>query len=188
MAGAVSRPARTHALSRSVDTVALRTEVENSWLASHSFAARMNEGETIELRAGGFTKTCIKKGNGVRPEDGNLCTMNYTGKLDDGTVFDSSVGKAPFKFHLGLMEVIKGWDIAVATMTVGEKALVHIPPSYAYGDRGIGPIPPKAELTFEIELLEVRDDTCDKVKRSVGGLIIFLILLATILWYNNMLG
>ena len=93
MAGAVSRPARTHALSRSVDTVALRTEVENSWLASHSFAAKMNEGETIELRAGGFTKTCIKKGNGVRPEDGNLCTMNYTGKLDDGTVFDSSVGK-----------------------------------------------------------------------------------------------
>ena len=148
----------------------------------------MNEGETIELRAGGFTKTCVKKGNGVRPEDGNLCVMNYTGKLDDGTVFDSSVGKKPFKFHLGMMEVIKGWDIAVAAMTVGEKAIVHIPHTYAYGDRGVGPIPPKAPLTFEIELVEVRDDTCDQIKWSLGMFAVFMIGLIFFFWYNSMLG
>jgi len=147
----------------------------------------MNDGETIELREGGFTKTCIKKGNGVYPQDGNLCTMRYTGKLDDGTIFDSSEGRAPFQFHLGMMEVIKGWDIAVAAMSIGEKAVVHIPHLYAYGDQGIGPIPPKAPLTFEIELVDARDDTCDQVKRSLGAFAVFVIGLTTFFWYNGML-
>ena len=87
----------------------------------------MNEGETIELRPGKFTKTCVVKGDGTHPRDGHLVLVAYHGTLDDGTVFDTSRGRKPITFHLGRAEVIKGWDIAVETMTVGEKAIVHIP-------------------------------------------------------------
>lgn len=92
-------------------------------------ATMMNEGETLELRPG-FTKTCLRKGSGVKPEDGNLCVMHYHGTLDDGQTFDSTRHRGPFRFHVGMAEVIKGWDIAVATMSVGEKALLHIPYLY----------------------------------------------------------
>ena len=89
----------------------------------------MEVGDTIELRTSpspgqhGLTKTLLRKGNGVQPTDGNLVSMHYHGTLDDGTVFDSTQSHGrPFKFHLGRDEVIKGWDIGVATMTIGEKA------------------------------------------------------------------
>ena len=100
--------------------------VADGRVSPHSDSS-MNEGETIELRPGKFTKTCVVKGGGNHPTDGHLVLVAYHGTLDDGTVFDTSRGRKPITFHLGRAEVIKGWDIAVATMTVGEKAIVHIP-------------------------------------------------------------
>jgi len=81
--------------------------------------------------------------------------VHYTGKLMDGTVFDSSVTRGtPFEFTLGAREVILGWDKGVATMRKGEKAILECAPEYAYGDMGAGGvIPPKATLRFEVELL-----------------------------------
>ena len=97
-------------------------------------------------------------------------------QLDDGTVFDTTrqPGRKPFSFHLGCAEVIKGWDIGVATMKVGERAAFHIPPEYGYGDATVGPIPPKSNLTFHVELVSARDDTLSKVKWQVLGLLCFI--------------
>jgi len=85
--------------------------------------------------------------------------VNYTGTLMDGTKFDSSLDRGvPFSFTLGAGQVIQGWDIGVAGMKVGEKRKLTIPSSLAYGDTGTpgGPIPPKATLIFEVELLGVK--------------------------------
>jgi peptidylprolyl isomerase/FKBP-type peptidyl-prolyl cis-trans isomerase FkpA len=83
--------------------------------------------------------------------------VHYTGWLKDGKKFDSSVGRRPFTFRIGAMEVIKGWDEGVAGMKVGGKRKLIIPPELAYGKRGAGGglIPPDAELTFEVELLRI---------------------------------
>jgi FKBP-type peptidyl-prolyl cis-trans isomerase len=81
--------------------------------------------------------------------------MNYTGKLTDGTVFDSSIPKGrPFKFAVGTGAVIAGWDQGVPQLKKGQKAIFTCPPDYAYGPNGIpGVIPPNATLIFEVELL-----------------------------------
>ena len=87
---------------------------------------------------------------------GNTVDVNYTGKLADGTVFDSNLtrGSAPFNFELGSGGVIKCWDEEVALMTVGEKKDIVCPPEKAYGTKGAGDvIPPNATLHFDVELL-----------------------------------
>jgi FKBP-type peptidyl-prolyl cis-trans isomerase FkpA len=94
-------------------------------------------------------------GTGVEAQAGDLVTVNYTGKLDNGTVFDTSVGRAPFQFTLGAGQVIPGWDQGVAGMKVGGKRVLIIPPSLAYGSQAVGPIPANSTLTFEVELLGV---------------------------------
>lgn len=95
--------------------------------------------------------------SGVRAEPGQTVSVHYTGKLLDGTEFDSSLGRGPFDFELGQGEVIAGWDQGVALMSVGEKRLFIIPSGLGYGARGAGgAIPPNAILLFEIELLEVK--------------------------------
>ena len=104
-----------------------------------------------------ITKTILKSGNGSKPMKGNTVSVNYTGRLDNGNVFDSSHkhGK-PFSFILGMGQVIKGWDQCVSSMRVGEKCRVKIPPKLAYDTNGAGGvIPPNAELTFDIELLNI---------------------------------
>lgn len=100
----------------------------------------------------------ITVGEGAEAKDFNKVVVNYTGKLMDGTVFDSSLktGREPFVFTLGVGSVIKGWDIGVKGMKVGGKRTLTIPPEFAYGDRGAGDvIPPGATLIFDVELLEV---------------------------------
>lgn len=94
-------------------------------------------------------------GTGAVAEPGDTLTVNYTGKLADGTVFDTSVGKTPFQFVLGEAQVIPGWDQGLVGMQVGGKRILIIPPSLAYGAQGNGPIPPNATLTFEVDLLSV---------------------------------
>ena len=97
-------------------------------------------------------------GDGVEAKDYNKVVVNYTGKLEDGSVFDSSLnpGRSPFTFTLGAGSVIKGWDQGLKEMKVGGKRKLTIPPDLAYGSNGAGSaVPPNATLIFEVELLEV---------------------------------
>ena len=99
-------------------------------------------------------------------QSGDLVWVHYTGKLQDGTKFDSSFdrrdqsGEAePIAFRLGQGKVIKGWDEGVTGMKVGEQRTLIIPPNIAYGDKGAGGvIPPNATLTFDVELVGIYRD------------------------------
>jgi peptidylprolyl isomerase len=97
-------------------------------------------------------------GTGASPATGKHVTVHYTGKLTNGTKFDSSVDRGqPFDFVIGVGQVIKGWDEGVMTMKVGGKRLLFIPAALAYGSRSPGAgIPANADLTFEVELLAVQ--------------------------------
>ena len=101
-------------------------------------------------------------GTGATPRTGQTCVMHYTGWLYEngakGKKFDSSLDRGqPFEFPIGAGRVIKGWDEGVATMKVGGKRTLIIPPALGYGERGAGGvIPPNATLMFEVELLGVK--------------------------------
>ena len=100
-----------------------------------------------------------KIGDGATPKTGEIVRVHYTGKLDDGTAFDSSVERGvPIEFPLGKGRVIQGWDEGIATMKVGGKRTLIIPPDLAYGDRKMGDlIPANSTLTFDVELVEIVD-------------------------------
>ena len=103
-----------------------------------------------------------KVGTGPSPKPGQICVMHYTGWLYEngqkGKKFDSSVDRnEPFEFPIGKGRVIGGWDEGVATMKVGGKRTLIIPPALGYGARGAGGvIPPNATLIFDVELLGVK--------------------------------
>lgn len=91
------------------------------------------------------------------PKRGNVVTVNYTGTLQDGTVFDSTeLRRKPFKFRVDSGEVIKGWDEGIKNMSKGERSKMTIPPGLAYGAKGFpGLIPPNSYITFEVSLIDV---------------------------------
>jgi len=112
--------------------------------------------------ASGLQITDSKVGSGATPKTGQTCVMHYTGWLYEngakGAKFDSSLDRGePFEFQIGMGQVIKGWDEGVATMKVGGKRMLIIPPQLGCGARGAGGvIPPNATLIFDVELLGVK--------------------------------
>ncbi|XP_065183109.1 peptidyl-prolyl cis-trans isomerase FKBP3-like [Sycon ciliatum] len=109
-----------------------------------------------------YTKQTTKKGSTTKVRKGDLVGCNYTGTLEDGTVFDTNIATSkkkkkdagPLKFRVGQGRVIRGWDEALQTMTVGEKAKITIEPEWAYGRKGLdGKIPPNSTLIFEVEVV-----------------------------------
>lgn len=97
-------------------------------------------------------------GKGAAPVKGKQVKVHYTGTLENGTKFDSSLDrKQPFSFVIGVGQVIRGWDEGVMTMKVGGKRKLIIPSNLGYGPRGAGGvIPPNATLLFDVELLDVQ--------------------------------
>jgi FKBP-type peptidyl-prolyl cis-trans isomerase len=107
----------------------------------------------------GLTYQVITEGTGSVAATGNTVVVHYTGTFTDGRKFDSSVDSGrPFSFQLGAGRVIRGWDIGVVGMRIGEKRILNIPSELAYGSSGAGGgiIPPDTDLVFEVELLEIK--------------------------------
>jgi peptidylprolyl isomerase len=105
--------------------------------------------------ASGLKYVIVEEGTGPAPKTGDLVKVHYTGTLEDGTKFDSSVDRGePIEFILGRGQVIPGWDEGIGLMNVGGKARLIIPPDLAYGEQGAGGvIPPNATLNFDVELI-----------------------------------
>ncbi len=100
----------------------------------------------------------ITAGKGPHVEDGQLLTVHYVGAFKDGTKFDSSRDRgAPFQLRLGSHQVIPGWEMTLAKLHVGDRVKATIPWTLAYGAQGMPPvIPPKADLVFDIEVLDAK--------------------------------
>ncbi len=94
-------------------------------------------------------------GSGRPAQAGDRITVNYTGKFQDGTVFDTSLGKTPYTFVLGAGSVIAGWDQGLVGAQVGTKRILIVPPALAYGSNDYGPIPGNSTLMFEVDVLKV---------------------------------
>ncbi len=131
------------------------------WIGTSSQARAQTVGKAMTT-ASGLKIMDDKIGTGATPKPGQTCVMHYTGWLYEGGTkgrkFDSSLDRGqPFEFPLGKQRVIAGWDEGVASMSVGGKRTLIIPPELGYGARGAGGvIPPNATLLFEVELLDVK--------------------------------
>jgi peptidylprolyl isomerase len=130
-------------------------------LAAAGPAAAQTQGKAMTTESGlKIIDTTV--GTGASPKTGQICVMHYTGWLSEagakGKKFDSSLDHgSPFEFPIGMKQVIGGWDEGVATMKVGGKRTLIIPPELGYGARGAGGvIPPNATLIFDVELLAVK--------------------------------
>ncbi len=122
-------------------------------------SADSKDGKKSAAAAGGLVVDEVKPGEGALATKGKTVSVHYTGRLTDGTKFDSSYDRGqPIDFPLGGGVVIKGWDQGIEGMKVGGKRKLTIPPDLAYGARGTpgGPIPPNATLVFDVELVGVR--------------------------------
>ena len=130
------------------------------WIGTSIQARAQTAGKA--MTTSGLKITDDKIGTGATPKPGQTCVMHYTGWLYEGGTkgrkFDSSLDRGkPFEFPLGKQRVIAGWDEGVASMSVGGKRTLIIPPELGYGAHGAGGvIPPNATLLFEVELLDVK--------------------------------
>ncbi|KAJ2548405.1 FK506-binding protein 2B [Coemansia sp. RSA 1933] len=144
-------------------TEAPASEVKKEKTASETVVPEKSKEQpsTEEVK---YTKKVNKKGSGDRlPKKGDRVSVFYTGRLEDGTEFDSNVkakgrkAPTPLSFKVGTGRVIRGWDEALLTMVKGEKATLEIQPEWAYGQRGVDAagIPPNAKLIFDVELVDI---------------------------------
>jgi peptidylprolyl isomerase len=146
------RTAPTLALALGLALLGSQTDLLVAPLAAQTMDKSMTTASGLKIED-------TKVGTGESPRTGQTCVMHYTGWLYDngtkGKKFDSSVDRGqPFRFKIGVGQVIKGWDEGVATMKVGGKRTLVIPAALGYGARGAGGvIPPNATLLFEVELL-----------------------------------
>ncbi len=152
---------RTFNRARAVAALAISA----AWMGAISApatTAAQTAGETMTTTASGLQIQDTLVGTGATPEPGQTCVMHYTGWLykdgAKGAKFDSSLDRGqPFEFSIGRRQVIGGWDEGVATMKVGGKRTLIIPPALGYGARGAGgAIPPNATLIFDVELLGLK--------------------------------
>lgn len=109
------------------------------------------------MTSSGLKYEDLVEGTGASPQTGQTVVVHYTGTLENGQKFDSSLDRGkPFEFAIGVGRVIKGWDEGVMSMKIGGKRKLIIPPSLGYGSRDLGVIPPNSTLIFEVELLEIK--------------------------------
>lgn len=146
---------------RALTSVALAAAIVGIVAIGAPTTAIAQTGKTMTTPSG-LQITDSKVGTGATPKTGQICVMHYTGWLYEGGAkgkkFDSSVDRGePFEFPIGQRRVIAGWDEGVASMKVGGKRTLIIPPALGYGARGAGGvIPPNATLIFDVELLDVK--------------------------------
>lgn len=151
---------RTPAIMAAAIGLAITMYAAVPTIASAQSAAQ-SKGKTMTTPSG-LEIIDTEEGTGPSPKPGQICVMHYTGWLYEngqkGKKFDSSVDRnEPFEFPIGMKRVIAGWDEGVATMKVGGKRTLIIPPQLGYGARGAGGvIPPNATLMFDVELLGVK--------------------------------
>lgn len=121
----------------------------DAYLKENGIEAQPTESGLIYVRT--------KPGKGPKPTANQTVKVHYTGRLLDGTVFDSSVERGePIEFPLGAHQVIPGWDEGIAMMSKGEKGILYIPYNLAYGPRATGPIPAYSNLVFDVELVDFK--------------------------------
>ncbi len=111
----------------------------------------------------GLVIEIVKEGSGVEVKNGDVAVVSYTGIFEDGTAFDSNVDPSfrhpvPFEFTVGAGHVIKGWDLGVLGMKIGEKRKLTLPPALGYGASGNRSIPPNSTLIFDVELIGIKHD------------------------------
>jgi FKBP-type peptidyl-prolyl cis-trans isomerase FklB len=137
------------AIAKMKQEAAMNKEKGALWLAENG------KKEGIKSLEGGLQYKVVKAGNGESPSASDMVKVHYTGTLTSGKVFDSSVKRGePAEFRVG--QVIKGWQMALQQMKVGDKWMLYIPPELAYGEEGRpGAIGPNEVLVFEVELLEI---------------------------------
>jgi peptidylprolyl isomerase len=134
------KPAETSQTTDATDAETSQTEAEGTAISTPT----------------GLKYVDLKVGEGAEAAPGNVVTVHYTGVLENGTKFDSSLDRQePFTFRLGAQEVIDGWEQGIAGMKVGGKRKLTIPPDLGYGDQGSGAIPPGSTLIFEVQLLGI---------------------------------
>ena len=142
----------------STDTTASGADATATTTSDQTQASMNTETTTPD----GLKIDVLAEGSGTAAKAGDNVTVNYTGSLSDGTVFDSNVDPKfnhvqPFSFVLGAHQVIAGWDEGVAGMKVGEKRRLTIPASLGYGAAGAGggAIPPNATLMFDVQVVSI---------------------------------
>jgi len=135
----------------------MRQVMENPQVSEADAAILRAQFDQAHTNPSGLRYILRQPGEGQPPSLGATVVVHYDGFLMDGTKFDSSRDRGqPFSFRVGTGAVIKGWDEALSVMKKGEKRTLLIPWWLAYGESGKGPIPPKAMLRFEVELIDIR--------------------------------